>query len=148
MARRRPDPWSQTRECLRERGMRWTPQRRLLIGVLADRAGAHVTATELLDQCRAADPQTTPSTVYRTLDVLEELGLIQHAHGADGREEFHVLPAAEHGHMTCSSCKRTWEIDASASAELTGSLARSTGFEIDLSHLTIVGVCETCRAKW
>ena len=45
--------------------------------------------------------RTIPSTVYRTLDVLEELGLLSHSHAADGREEFHVLPAAVHGHLHC-----------------------------------------------
>jgi Fe2+ or Zn2+ uptake regulation protein len=51
-----------------------------------------VTGSEIVDRCRERDPETTPSTVYRTLDVLEELGYVHHSHGVDGREEFHVLP--------------------------------------------------------
>src|SRR5918997_1519789 len=111
------DAWASARDRMRARGLRWTPQRRLLLNVL-ERSEGHVTAGELLERCRETDPQTTPSTVYRTLDVLEEIGLIRHAHAADGREEFHVLPEAEHGHLTCARCGRTWEIASSEAAPI------------------------------
>ena len=71
--------------------MRWTHQRRALVEVLVGSDG-HVTGVELVERCKAIDPDTTPSTVYRTLDVLEGIGLVRHSHGLDGREEFHVLP--------------------------------------------------------
>lgn len=140
------DPtWASVRTRLRERGMRWTPQRRVLVDVLAQ-ADGHVTGAELVERCRAVDPQTIPSTVYRTLDVLEELGVIQHGHGADGREEFHVLPETEHGHLHCSKCGSSWDVEAPEAADLVGSLRQSRGFEADLSHLTIVGLCRECSA--
>jgi Fur family transcriptional regulator, ferric uptake regulator len=138
------DPWADIGGRLRERGMRWTPQRRLLLRVLEGSRG-HVTATELIERCRAADPQTTPSTVYRTLDVLEELGLVQHAHGIDGREEYHVLPQADHGHLHCNSCGHSWEIDAAEAAALVAALHADRGFEVDLTHLTVAGRCADCR---
>src|SRR6187431_2278634 len=109
--------WSTVRERLHDHGLRWTPQRRALIEVLP-RTDGHVTGAELVERCRAVDPETIPSTVYRTLDVLEELGLLRHSHGADGREEFHVLPAAVHGHLHCNGCATTWEIDADEAAAL------------------------------
>ena len=92
--------WSSVRDRLHARGLRWTPQRRTLIEVLS-RTDGHVTGAELIERCREMDPATTPSTVYRTLDVLEGLGLVSHSHGVDGREEFHVLPVAIHGHLHC-----------------------------------------------
>ena len=64
-----PVAWSTVRDRLRERGLRWTPQRRTLIEVLS-RTDGHVTGSELVDRCRDVDPATIPSTVYRTLDVL------------------------------------------------------------------------------
>jgi Fur family ferric uptake transcriptional regulator len=139
-----PDAWTELRVRLHERGLRWTPQRRMLVEVLS-RTDGHVTGSELVERCRAIDPETTPSTVYRTLDVLEELGLVRHGHGADGREEFHVLPAVEHGHLHCSSCGSTWEIEAVEAAALVGPLQASRGFAVDLSHVTIVGTCAACR---
>lgn len=128
---------------LRDRGLRWTPQRRSLVEVLGSAEG-HITGSELVERCRAIDPETTPSTVYRTLDVLEELGLVRHGHGADGREEFHVLPAAEHGHLHCERCGGAWEIRADEAAALVASLSASRGFNVDLSHVTIVGRCAAC----
>ena len=141
----RPD-WSAVRERLHARGLRWTPQRRTLIDVLAG-ADGHVTGAELVERCRAVDPSTTPSTVYRTLDVLEELGLVRHGHGADGREEFHVLPDAEHGHLHCRGCGATLEIDADEAAAFVAALEARHGFAIDLSHITVVGRCADCRRE-
>jgi Fur family ferric uptake transcriptional regulator len=135
--------WDGVAARLRARGLRWTPQRRTLVEVLS-RTDGHVTGAELVDRCREVDPETIPSTVYRTLDVLEELGLIRHGHGADGREEFHVLPDQEHGHLHCGACGAAWEIDAAEAAQLVASLRRSRGFEVDLSHVTIVGRCAGC----
>jgi Fur family transcriptional regulator, ferric uptake regulator len=143
---RSTDQWADVGSRLRERGMRWTPQRRLLLRVL-ERTDGHVTATELIERCRAEDPETTPSTVYRTLDVLEDLGLVRHAHGIDGREEYHVLPEREHGHLRCTGCGGSWEIEADEAASLVASLHGDRGFTVDLSHLTVVGTCAGCRAE-
>jgi len=137
------NPWAALPELLRARGMRWTPQRRTLIDVLAQ-ADGHLTGAELVERCRDIDSTTTPSTVYRTLDVLEELGLIRHGHGADGREEFHVLPTTNHGHLHCATCGRAWELEASEAVGLVRSLRRGRGFEVDLTHVTVVGRCADC----
>jgi Fur family transcriptional regulator, ferric uptake regulator len=136
--------WDTVRERLHEHGLRWTPQRRLLVDVLAGTRG-HITGAELVERCREQDGEVTPSTVYRTLDVLEEIGLICHAHGLDGREEFHVMPAREHGHMHCSACGRSWDIGADDVAGLVRDFERIRGFAVDLGHLSVVGLCRECR---
>ena len=138
-------PWAELPARIRERGLRWTPQRRVLVDVLS-RSDGHVTGSELVDRCRAIDPATTPSTVYRTLDVLEDLGIVQHAHGADGREEFHVLPAAAHGHLHCLSCHQSWEITEGEAAALDAVLRTRRGFDMDLTHLSVSGHCPDCRS--
>lgn len=137
--------WTDVREQLRRRGLRWTPQRRLLLEVLADAHG-HVTGSEIVERCRARDPETTPSTVYRTLDVLEALGYLHHSHGPDGREEFHVLPAAEHAHLQCVACGVTREMPAEDTAGFVRDLLAERGFQVDVGHLTIAGTCASCRA--
>jgi Fur family ferric uptake transcriptional regulator len=140
-------PWASIPDRLRARGLRWTPQRRILVEVLAATDG-HVTGADLVERCRAIAPDTIPSTVYRTLDVLEELGVVSHSHGTDGREEFHVLPAAEHAHLYCRRCGGTWELgadDAAVSTTVTAFDA-ARGFAVDVSHLTLSGLCASCRA--
>ena len=144
----RPTPsgaWDGIPERLRARGLRWTPQRRILVDVLATTDG-HVTGAELVERCRAIDPATIPSTVYRTLDVLEEIGFVSHSHASDGREQFHVLPVIEHGHLECRRCHTSWEIPIEEAAELVSALEQSRGFAVDLNHLSILGLCATCRA--
>jgi Fur family ferric uptake transcriptional regulator len=140
-------PWAGIPDQLRARGLRWTPQRRTLVEVLSQ-ADGHVTGAELVERCRSIDPATIPSTVYRTLDVLEDLGVIRHSHGADGREEFHVLPAAEHAHLYCRVCSGSWELttDDPVVVSAVDAVRAGHGFEIDVPHLTLTGVCATCRA--
>jgi Fur family ferric uptake transcriptional regulator len=138
--------WTDLPDRLRARGLRWTPQRRTLVEVLAQTDG-HVTGAELVERCRALDPDTTPSTVYRTLDVLEDLGIVSHSHAADGREEFHVLPTVAHGHLYCAGCGGQWELttqDADVAVAF-AAFERERGFELDVSHLTLVGRCADCR---
>ena len=140
-----PEPWSTVGDQLRRRGLRWTPQRRTVIEVLAVTDG-HLTGADLVERCRARDASTIPSTVYRTLDVLEELGLVRHGHDPNGREEFHVLPAAEHGHLHCSECGATWELGRERAAAVSAALRGADGFEVEIGHVTLVGRCATCAS--
>jgi Fur family transcriptional regulator, ferric uptake regulator len=135
--------WSRIRDDLRSRGLRWTPQRRLILDVL-EATNGHITGSELVERCRERDPDTTPSTVYRTLDVLEELGYIRHSHSAAGREEFHVLPGTDHGHLQCRACLQTWELGADVTGALVRPIERRFAFIADVGHLTITGLCAEC----
>jgi len=137
-------PWDGVADRLRASGLRWTPQRRTLVEVLREHEG-HVTATELIARCRELDGTTTPSTVYRTLDVLENFGLVKHGHAADGREEYHVLPQHAHGHLYCVGCGATWEIRPETGALIVDALAADLGFTVDLTHVTISGRCQGCQ---
>lgn len=141
---RSPDRWSEVPGALRARGLRWTPQRRILLEVLATVEG-HVTGAELVEGCRAVDPTTTPSTVYRTLDVLEELGVVSHSHGPAGRQEFHVGPSAEHAHLVCSACGARVELARHEVQPVVDEALLRHGFDVDLVHLTIEGRCAACR---
>ena len=135
---------TQVRAALHAMGMRWTPQRRIILAAQLQSAGAHVTGAALVEQVQARDPDTPPSTVYRTLDMLESIGYVCHSHGRDGREEFHVLPGAEHAHLLCNRCGRTWEIPPTELTGLVADLATTRKFRVDLSHLTVSGTCTDC----
>lgn len=137
------DRWADVRRRLRARGLRWTPQRRVLLEVLAEVDG-HVTGAELVERTRRIDPTTTPSTIYRTLDVLEGLGLVSHSHGLAGRQEFHANPRGDHGHLMCPSCGRSWELAADEVTPLVAGLRAGRGFDVAVDHLTIEGRCADC----
>ena len=138
------DRWQDVRRRLRSRGLRWTPQREVLLEVLSGIDG-HVTGAELVERSRSIDPSTTPSTVYRTLDVLEDLGLVSHSHGVDGRQEFHVGPSAFHAHLLCSSCGAHVELRRDEVQPVADEMLLRHGFDVDLDHLTIEGRCTGCR---
>ena len=140
-----PEPWASVGGHLRQRGLRWTSQRRRVIEVLADSSG-HLTGAEILERCRERGGDTVPSTVYRTLDVLEELGLVRHGHGADGREEYHIRPAEEHGHLYCERCGGHWELGDTDVRAFVRRVERDHRFRVDVSHLTLVGRCEECES--
>lgn len=137
------ETWQAVRDRFREQGMRWTPQRRIVVEALRETKG-HVTGSALVERCRQVDPSIIPSTVYRTLDALEELGIVRHAHGADGREEFHVGPDAVHGHRYCADCGGSWEIGEPEADAIVTAFRSADGFEVDVSHVTIVGRCHGC----
>ena len=141
-----PVPWNTVADRLRERGLRWTPQRRTVVEILAG-IDDHITGADLVERCRSRDASTIPPTVYRTLDVLEELRLVRHGHAADGREEFHVLPAQDHGHLSCAACGATWEIGSARGAAVAEVLRAGDGFEVDIGHVTLVGRCRECAAS-
>lgn len=142
---REPARWSEVPTRLRARGLRWTPQRRVLLEVLA-RVDGHVTGAELVERCRAVEPSTTPSTVYRTLDVLEELGVVRHSHGPGGRQEFHVGPVGDHAHLVCGACGARQELAGHEIQALADDVLLRHGFDLDIEHLTIEGRCAGCRA--
>lgn len=140
------DSWADVRRGLQARGLRWTAQRRIVLEVLAGIDG-HVTGADLVEGCRAIDPTTTPSTVYRTLDVLEEIGLVSHSHGLDGRAEFHVASAAGHAHLVCSECGSSRELSLHEVRSIADDVFVRHGFEVDLEHLSIEGRCAGCLAE-
>ncbi len=140
---RQAPPWDSVPERLRQLGLRWTSQRATLLTVLEATEG-HVTRSQLVERCREVEPATTPSTVYRTLDVLESIGVISHSHGLDGREEFHVRPAAAHGHLICAECGWDEELPAADAVPFLQALARGHRFEAQVDHLTVMGRCQDC----
>jgi Fur family ferric uptake transcriptional regulator len=139
-----PAPWDTLPAQLRARGQRWTPQRDAVVRALSSARG-HLTGSQLVDLCRATDPSVVPSTVYRTLDALEELGFVRHSHGADGREEYHLGPDASHGHLHCAVCGGQWQIQDDEVDAVSAAFA-GRGFAVDASHVTIVGRCRACTA--
>ena len=84
------------------------------------------------------------STVYRTLELLEGLGLVKHAHLSHGAPTYHAAAAPEHVHLVCRACGAISEVEPTAVAPLVQTLAAEHGFVADVGHLTVFGECTTC----
>ena len=134
--------WQST---LRARGYRLTPQRELVLGAV-ERLG-HATPDEVLSAVRQESQAVNISTVYRTLELLEELGLVRHAHLTDRAPTYHSATAPEHVHLVCRECHTVTEAPSEVIATLTGTLQETQGFTTDVGHLTIFGTCTGCGGQ-
>ncbi len=127
---------------LRGSGYRLTPQRQLILGAVEELG--HATPDEVLAAVRARASAVNASTVYRTLEVLEELGLVRHTHLSDRAPTYHSTREPEHFHLVCRNCHRVRSVDPGVVAALLETLRREHDFEVDLGHLAIFGRCTDC----
>lgn len=134
---------SDWREKLRESGYRLTPQRELILEAV-ERLG-HATPDEVHAEVRRHSSAVNVSTVYRTLEVLEELGLVRHAHLSDRAPTYHSVGGHEHFHLKCRNCGRVVSVDPDVARPLVETLRAEHGFAVDVGHLTVFGRCLECE---
>ena len=133
------------RDRLRASGHRLTAQRELVLQAV-DRLG-HATPDQVLEQVRKSTSAVSLSTVYRTLDLLEGLGLVRHAHLQDRAPTYHSTTAPPHAHTVCRRCGVVRELSPGRTAELAEALREREGFEVDIAHLTVFGSCVDCEGR-
>ncbi len=133
------DSWQAT---LRSRGYRLTPQRQLVLEAVD--AIEHGTPEEICAQVRRTAPSVNISTVYRTLELLEELGLVTHAHLGHGAPTYHAVTDEGHLHLVCRGCGEVTGVPVSVADDLVERLARDHGFDTDVRHFAIHGRCGGC----
>jgi Fur family ferric uptake transcriptional regulator len=127
---------------LRARGYRLTPQRQLVLEAVG--ALGHGTPDEILTQVRRTAATVNASTVYRTLELLEELGLVQHTHLGHGAPTYSVADEDDHVHLVCRSCGAVEEVSQVLVGETVTRLAQEKGFHVDIGHFALFGLCRGC----
>jgi Fur family ferric uptake transcriptional regulator len=130
---------------LRQRGYRLTPQRQLVLEAVDTLE--HATPDDILCEVRRTASGVNISTVYRTLELLEELGLVSHAHLGHGAPTYHLADRHHHIHMVCRDCTNVIEADVGIAAEFTTKLREDHGFTTDMKHFAIFGRCADCAAR-
>ena len=133
---------SDLRSRLRDSGYRLTPQRELILAAV-DQLG-HATPDEVLAEVRQHSSAVNASTVYRTLEVLEGLGLIHHAHLSDRAPTYHSASDHEHFHLVCRNCGRVVSVGPDVLQPLADRLRDEQNFVVDTGHLTVFGECDVC----
>ncbi len=128
---------------LREQGYRLTPQRQLVLRAV-EKLG-HATPDEVLAEVHVQSSAVNISTIYRTLEVLEELGLVRHAHLSDRAPTYHSVTDHEHFHLVCRNCHKVVSVDPEVVAPLAERLEREQGFVLDVGHLAVFGRCTDCE---
>ena len=132
-----------TVDTLRRRGLRLTPQRKMVFSILESSEG-HLSAEEIYSLVQARYPRINISTVYRNLETLKQLGLITVTDLGEGRLRYHYGEKGHHHHLICEKCGAVSELDESLLQPLKKELRRQYDFEADLSHLAIFGRCQKC----
>ena len=127
---------------LRASGHRLTPQRELVLQAV-EKLG-HATPDEVYAEVRTSSESINLSTVYRTLELLDELGLIRHAHLTDRAPTYHSARGHEHAHFVCRGCRKVISIGRDDIERSLGPLAATYGFKPDYGHLTVFGTCADC----
>ncbi|HEX6967963.1 MAG TPA: Fur family transcriptional regulator [Micromonosporaceae bacterium] len=127
---------------LRARGLRLTAQRQLVLQAVYNLG--HATPEQVHAAVREVASGVNITTVYRTLELLERLGLVTHTHLSHGSPTYHPAGERAHAHLVCRSCGMIDEIAPEQLRPLADQLARERGFRVDIGHMAIFGVCGTC----
>lgn len=126
-------------------GYRITKARRAVCEVIAGAHDEHLTAADIYDRARAqTGARLDRSTVYRTLEALENAGLLTHSHLGHGPSVYHLTEDSGHQHLICVRCGRTLTLPEEETRSLVDEIADSTGFVIDASHFALSGLCADC----
>ena len=127
---------------VRARGGRATPSRRIILEILFD-TDSHLTAEELTSAVQARAPDVHLSTIYRNLEELQKLGVIEHSHLGHGPATY-LLASHSHAHFVCDRCGKRIEARDELFSELARNAKRQLGFTIDPHHFAILGRCAEC----
>lgn len=120
-----------------------TPQRRAIVAEVM-RTNGHISPTAIARKVQGEMPGVNASTVYRTLSLLEEIGVLSHSHLETGAE-YHRAEEAGHVHMTCSNCGAEDDLSIEEAEALQRLIQRHHGFSPDLTHFAISGLCAKCQ---
>jgi Fur family transcriptional regulator, ferric uptake regulator len=126
-------------------GYRLTEPRRSLAALIADQEG-HFTAAELVAAARSRRLGVGRATVFRTLEVLEEIGAVERLDLPSGEHAYVGCEPAHHHHVVCSRCGRSTEIDDAGLRSVVREVARQTGYRVDEHRLELFGLCPACLA--
>ncbi len=133
---------------LREKGHAVTSRRLAIYDVLLQ-TNDHICVEHILDAIQKAHPtwRMNKTTVYRTLDLLQELGFIYEMRHPDGRAQYELALRGPHGHLFCCACGKVQDIDTHVATAFQQELRAKQGFEIDLINNALMGLCANCALR-
>jgi Fur family ferric uptake transcriptional regulator len=129
---------------LLKKGYRLTPQRIMVVDALHS-AESHISAEEIFAKLKEIYQYANISTVYRTLELLKELGLAAEIEIGDGVARYHAREHSKHHHLICHKCGVTIELPEADLRPLAETLITNHGFKADMSHLALFGLCSKCQ---
>lgn len=134
------------KDVLSSAGRRATSQRTLLLELIR-KAESHLDAPELYSLAREKDPRISLSTVYRTLAMLKQMGLVNELHFVEEHHHYEVKPSAEHFHLVCLRCARVIEFESPLTDKLKSELTARHNFVITTTAIDLAGYCPDCQKE-
>jgi Fur family transcriptional regulator, ferric uptake regulator len=150
MARLSHEEIIKLKENLKEKGYKLTPQRRAIVDSIIDNEGKHLTAEEIYDLVRVDCPEIGLATVYRTIILLEELGIVCKLDLGDGCSRYELVHDEEshnHHHLVCSSCGKVIEVEGDLLEAIEHNIEEKYRFTIHNHSLKFFGTCSDCTEK-
>jgi Fur family ferric uptake transcriptional regulator len=132
------------RRTLHERGFRMTPQRQLVLDAVEELG--HATPERICASVQRLAPAVNITTVYRTLDLLERIGVIRHTHLGHGAPNYSVREHA-HVHLVCHLCGKIEEAPTTLLKQLAERMRAEHGFLLDATHVALSGACASCAGE-
>jgi Fe2+ or Zn2+ uptake regulation protein len=132
------------RDTFHAKGRRLTSQRRLILGVLEE-SGGHLDAETLFVRARTRDPDVSLATVYRTLAVLKEMGLVEEHNLGEEHSHYEAVRDQPHYHFVCLNCGKVIEFDAPLMGRIVREMGEQEGVCITDVHLRLSGYCVQCQ---
>jgi len=133
-----------SRRVLNRVGMRFTHQRALIMEIIRKGRG-HLDADEIYRRAREKEARLSLSTVYRTLQMLKKLGLVEELHFDEEHHHYEVKPSVEHHHLVCLGCGRVIEFNYPLSRYLRKKVPEAKDFDITETEIRMTGYCPKCR---
>jgi Fe2+ or Zn2+ uptake regulation protein len=127
-------------------GYRLTASRRMVSELIAAREG-HFTASDLIDDARARRLGIGRATIFRALDLFEELNLLERLDLPSGEHAYVPCEPQHHHHVVCGTCGRTTEVDDQGLLAAVDEIERRTGYQIETHRLELYGRCPRCRQR-
>lgn len=138
------------KEDLKKKGYKLTPQRRSIVDTIIDNEGKHLTAEEIYDKVKVSCPEIGLATVYRTILLLEELGVISRLDLNDGCSRYEIVHSNEthrHHHLICNNCHKVSEVQDDLLEELEADIEKQYKFKILDHSVKFYGICDECQRK-
>lgn len=136
--------YEQMLEALRDSGCRITDPRRAVVQVLAE-GHQHLNHTELLERAQQRHAAIGRATVYRTVELMVELGLIHVTYLGDAGQRFVIPIHGHHHHMVCNECGAVTDVEECHFSSALAAISRETGFAIDSHLVELYGLCPACQ---
>ena len=135
-------PLKSNRRALNVSGLRATSQRALILEIIHR---GHLDADEIYRQARGKQANISLSTVYRTLRMFKNLGLVAELHFDEEHHHYEIKPPSEHQHLVCLNCGKIMEFEYPLSQKIKRNIAREKGFEVTGVEIRMTGYCSKCR---